>query len=103
MTMLEESSMKEDRPQNIMSSVALKKGAEQPWTIERVAKFVHWLGYRESTLKSDTNPAIIAFRNLVAEMCNAELGTEDAVKGDEEKNGLIENAVMLIRGIIRTV
>ena len=27
--------MKEDRHQNIMSSVALKKGVEEPWTIER--------------------------------------------------------------------
>ena len=27
--------VKEDRHQNIMSSVALKKGVEEPWTIER--------------------------------------------------------------------
>ena len=32
--------MKEDRRQNIMTSVALKKGVEEPWTIERVAKFI---------------------------------------------------------------
>ena len=31
---------KEDRHQNIMSSVALKMGVEEPWTIERVAKFI---------------------------------------------------------------
>ena len=34
-------------------------------------------------------------------MCKAEVTTVDAVKGDKESNGLIENAVMLIRGIIR--
>ena len=51
---------------NIMSSVALKKGVEEPWTIERVAKFIDLLGYREITLKSDTEPAIIAFRNRAA-------------------------------------
>ena len=50
--------VKEDRHQNIMSSVALKKGVEEPWTIERVAKFIDLLGYREITLKSDTEPAI---------------------------------------------
>ena len=38
--------VKEDRHQNIMSSVALKKGVEEPWTIERVAKFIDLLGYR---------------------------------------------------------
>ena len=95
--------VKEDRHQNIMSSVALKKGVEKPWTIERVAKFIDLLGYREITLKSDTEPAVIAFRNRVAEVCKAEVTTEDAGKGDKESNGLIENAVMLIRGIIRTI
>ena len=81
----------------------MKKGVEEPWTVERVAKFIDLLGYREITLKSDTEPAIIAFRNRVAETCKAEVTTEDAVKGDKESNGLIENAVMLIRGIIRTI
>ena len=80
--------VKEDRHQNIMSSVALKKGVEEPWTIERVSKFIDLLGHREITLKSDTEPAVIAFRNRVVEMCKAEVATED-----------IENAVMLIRGI----
>ena len=51
-------------------------------------------------MKSDTEPAIIAFRNRVAALCKAEVTTEDAVKGDKESNGLIENAVMLLRGII---
>ena len=95
--------VKEDRHQNIMSSVALKKGVEEPWTIERVAKFNDLLGYREITLKRDTKPAIIAFRNRVPEMCKAEVTTEDAVTGDKESNWLIENAVMLLRGIIRTI
>ena len=95
--------MEEDRHQNIMSSVALKKGVEEPWTIEKVANFVDELGYREITLKSDTEPAIIAFRNRVAEMCKAEVTTEDALKLDRESNGLIENAVTLIRGIIRII
>ena len=49
--------VKEDRHQNIMCSVALKKGVEEPWTIERVVKFMDSLGYREITLKSGTEPA----------------------------------------------
>ena len=92
--------VKEDKYQNNMSGVALRKGVEEPWTVERVAKFIDLLGYREITLKSDTEPAIIAFRNRVAEACRAEVTTQDAVKGDKESNGLIENAIMLIRGII---
>ena len=63
--------MTEDRHQNIMTSVALKKGVEELWTIERVAKFIDLLGYHETTLKSDTEPAMVAFRNRVAEMCES--------------------------------
>ena len=58
-----------------------------------MAKFIDLLGYREITLISDTEPAIIAFRNRVAEMCKAGVTTEDTVKGHSESNGLIENAV----------
>ena len=52
----------EDRHQNIMSSVALKEGVEEPWTTKRVVRFIDLLGYREIMLKSDTEPAIVAFR-----------------------------------------
>ena len=61
------------------------------------------LGYRDITLKSDTEPAIIAFRYRAAALCKGEVTTEDAVQGDKESNGLIENAVLLPRGIIRTI
>ena len=82
--------VKEDRHPNIMSSVTLKKGVEEPWAVERVAKFIDLLGYREITFKSDTGPAIIAFRNRVAAMCKAEVTTEDAVEGDKE-SGVVKS------------
>ena len=59
--------VKEGRHQNIMSSVALTKGVEGPRTVARVARFIDLPGYREITLKRDTEPAIIAFRNRVDE------------------------------------
>ena len=95
--------VKEHRHQNLMSSVVLKKGIGEPWASERVARFINSSGSKEITLKSDTEPAIIAFTNRVAETCNAEVTTEDAVKGDKPSNGLVENAVMLLRGVIRTI
>ena len=54
--------------------LTLKKGGEEPCTIERLARFmVDLLGYCEITLKSHTEPAIIAFRNRVAEKYKAEV------------------------------
>ena len=66
-----------------------------------MVKFIDLLGYRQITLESDTEPAIVAFRNRVAAMCKAEVTTED--ERDKESTGLIENGIMLLRGIIRTV
>ena len=40
--------VKEDRHQNIMSSVVLKKGMGEPWASERVARFINSLGYKET-------------------------------------------------------
>ena len=53
--------VKEDRHQNIMSSVALKKGVEESWTIERVVRFIDLLSDREITLISGTEPAIVVY------------------------------------------
>ena len=48
-------------------------------------------------------PAIIAFRNCAAENCNAEAVLEDAVKERSLQDGLVENEVMLLRGVISTI
>ena len=49
---------------------------------------------------SDTEPSILAVRNLVAEQCSGEVNTEDPVKGIKQSSGMIDNAVALLRGII---
>ena len=59
---------KEDTHQNIMSSVALKKGGRGTLDNRESGEVIDLHGYGEMTLKSDTEPAIIAFRNR-AENC----------------------------------
>ena len=56
-----------------MSSVVLKKGVEEPWASERVARFINSLRHKEITLKRDTEPAVVAFRNRVAEKRSEDL------------------------------
>ena len=88
-----------------MSSVALKKGVEEPWAMEggENSLICSLFGDREITLKSDAEPAISASRNRAAETCKAEVTTEDALKGDKPSSGLIENTVLILRGITRTI
>ena len=93
--------VKEHRHQNIMSSAVLKRN-RRTWSKRESGKIHQLVGVqRDHVEKRDL--AVIAFRNRVAENCNAEVTLEDAVKGDKPSNGLVENAVMLLRGVIRTM
>ena len=96
--------VKEDRHRNIKSSVVFEEGNRRTFgqVREWQGSSTRWV-YTESTLKSDTKPATIAFRNRVAKNCKAEVALLDAVKEDKLSNGLVENAVMLMRGVIRTI
>ena len=49
-------------------SVVLKKGIEEPWPSERVARFIDSLAFKEITLKSDR-----AGNNRVQKSCSSEL------------------------------
>ena len=60
---------------------------EEPWTTEGVARFIDVLGYREMTVENDTEPATIALRSRVADMCKAEVTTKDAVKATSHRTG----------------
>ena len=81
--------VKEDRHQHILSSVVLLKDVEEPRAIdERVVKFINSSVCRAVTLKTDTEPVIIACRNRVAEECRTEVIFENAVKGDKQTIGL---------------
>ena len=90
--------VKEDRRQNIMSSVVFEEGNRRTFGQVREWQGSSTRWYTESTLKSDTKPATIAVRNRVAEVA-----LKDAVKEDKLSNGLVENAVILLRGAIRTI
>ena len=85
-------------PEESVTRFAVKEDRHQ-----NMARFINSLGYKEITLERDTEPAIIVFRNRAAENCNAEVSLEDAVKGDKLSNGLVENAVVLLRGVLRTI
>ena len=85
----------EERHQSILSSVALKK---------------HWREWRGSSVCLSCDH--IKERNGTSNHCGqkpcggnvrAEVATEDAVKCDKQSNGLIEIAVMLIGGNLRTI
>ena len=82
--------VKESRYKNIMATIAQKKGASEPGVADRVAQFINALGYKEITLKSDGEPAIVALRSEIKQTCSAEVTTGDSVPGDKLTNGSAE-------------
>lgn len=95
--------VKDERHGCVHASMVPRKGDRDEWVSSHVARFCNRLGYKEITLKSDTEPAMLALRDGVARKCDAEVITEDTPVGDHQSNGAIENAIKNIRGMIRTV
>ena len=95
--------VKEEKHGCVHASIVPGKGDQVEWVSSHVARFCNKLGFKEITMKSDTEPAILALRDSVSRKCNAEVITEDTPVGDHQSNGGIENAVKNIRGMIRTV
>ena len=69
-----------------MSSVTLKDGVEEPWTIESVAKFIDVLGYRETTSRATRSQQNLAFRSRVTDMCQQ----RSLTRGCRERRRAIE-------------
>ena len=99
--------VKEDRHQNIMSSVALKKGVEEPLD-NRESREIHLFAWLSRNHVEELHRAC---DNRVQKSCCCNVQSrsyhggrsERRQKSRRESNGLIENAVMLLRGIIRTI
>ena len=71
--------VKEDRHQNIMTSVALKKGVGEPWTIDRVVRFLNLLRYRASN-------------HCIHKPCGRNVQNRSRNRGRSERRQAIEKA-----------
>ena len=95
--------LKDDKSGKGMATIVPVKGTAAEWVIIRAVKFIDQLGYNEITLKSDTEPAIVAVRNEIRSKCKAEANDEDAALGDHQSNGMIENFGKNVRAMVRTL
>lgn len=76
------------------------EGTEHQYNMAVVVKLLS--GVQDGILKSDTEPSIVALRNAVQEKLPC-VGLENAVKGESQTNGPIENAIGRIEGVARTL
>ena len=78
------------------------KGIGHQCNVAVVTKLIKSLGLQNGTLKTDTENAIVALRSEV-QVRLPDIGFENAVKGESQTNGPVENAVERIEGMVRTL
>ncbi len=88
-----------------MSQLVPCKGASVPWVQKSVSGFIRFLGYARLILKSDQEPAILELRKEIINGTmnrQCEIIEEDALVKESRSNGMIENAIREVQGMVRT-
>ena len=79
-----------------------RKGTNEDWVVRRTCRFIEELGHKRIILKCDREHATVDLQNKIVAMSEKEIIPENSVTGDSKSNGLIENAVREVEGMIRT-
>jgi hypothetical protein len=91
----------------ISADVYPTKGVQTAWCVKRLAEELALAPWRGFTLKSDQEPAIIALKTAAVKIVQGATGKEIVMEespvGDSQSNGLAENAVKEIKGIVRSM
>ena len=74
------------------------KGAQHPYPVKAVAKFLKGLGYKRVILKSDQEPSIVAPCKATKTNWDGELIPENSPKGVSKSNGEVEREVQTAQG-----
>lgn len=61
------------------------------------------LGYKRVIFRSDNEPSLLAFLRVLKQRWSSEVIDEHATTGDPKSNGAAENAVKLVKGLIRSL
>jgi hypothetical protein len=86
----------------IRATRVLQKGAESESEVVRVAECIRSFGHRgKVVLKSDGEPAILALKEAIARRLPEGAVTLESAPTESESNGAVENAVKLVKGMVR--
>ena len=87
---------------SLIADVVPEKGRNSH-AIKRLGERIDEAGYRRIILKSDDEPSIVALKSAAKLEGKAEVMMEESPVGDSPSNGLAENAVKMIQGLVRTL
>ena len=85
----------------VAASCVPNKGGS-PYAVKYLSGVLRDLGYRKLVLKSDNEPSILLLKDQVKENCKEiEIIYQEVPVGDHAANGMIENAIKVLKGQIR--
>ena len=86
----------------LRARILVSKGATEEG-VKTVTAFIELLGYKKVVIKADNEPAIISLRQEAIRKFPHEVVKEMPPKYDSQSNGWIENIVLRIEGMFRTI
>ena len=94
---------RESESSAVHAIVVPRKGRGEEWAIKKINKIIDedW-GKKKVIMRNDGEPAIKAFRKAIQEHRIEDTILEQSPKGDSASNGLAEEAVKTIEGMVRT-
>jgi hypothetical protein len=110
--MLEEEAMKaghtpqlvmhDSESKGIYAHAVARKGADE-YLCRKVVEDLDNLGYKEVVFKSDQEPALCNFMDVVKANWNGDASLENSPVGESESNGAVERAIQTWEGQVRTM
>ena len=85
----------------VFAHLANKKGPDTD-IICLILSDMELLGHRKIMFKSDQEPAIVALQKEV-NVRRPGVALENSLVGESETNGLVENAIQRVTGMVRTI
>jgi len=87
----------------IVANLVMHKGRDLGEAVDQGCANIKRFGNREKfILKTDNEPALIDLRQGIAEKLKGQILVEKPPKGESQSNGSVENAVKLVKGLLRT-
>ena len=95
--------VKEDRAGAITAIPVQCKGTGDQWAVDYIKQFIEFIAYKRIVIRSDQEPAILDIKREIGKRFSGEAVPEESFTKDSASNGMIENAVREIQGMIRTI
>jgi hypothetical protein len=95
--------IKDSKSRAMHAFLVEKKGTVDFKIVKKIAQWIDALGYKRVVIKSDQEPSIRNLQEELRKECITEMVPENSPKGESKSNGLIENAIKSLEGMIRTI